>query len=126
MMETVILGNIMIDTDNIEVLQNFYSELFAWEKCTAFGDPGVRTGNGVLILFNHQPLFVKPVWPVEAGKQQRQMHLDVQVSDVDYYVAKALKCGAELAQKQTGGKVFVTILDPSGHPICLCAASNSI
>lgn len=123
-METVNLGNIMIDTNNTEQLQNFYANLFGWEKCKAFGDLGVRIHNGILILFNYMEYFKPAVYPNKPGQSQRQMHLDVQVANVDKYVERALILGAKLADIKYVVKDYITILDPCGHPICLCYAGN--
>ena len=47
------------------------------------------------------------------------MHLDVQVGDLDSSVAEAVALGATLATVQPQENVRV-LLDPAGHPFCLC------
>lgn len=37
--------------------------------------------------------------------------------------ARAEALGAERAPAQFGGADFVTMLDPAGHPFCLCRAN---
>lgn len=54
------------------------------------------------------------------GKQQKQMHFDFQVDNVLETVRKAEALGAKKAKDQFGGKDFVTMFDPAGHPFCLC------
>ena len=59
-----------------------------------------------------------PVWPSEPGKPPIQLHLEVQVDDLDGALQHALACGARLADFQPQDDVRVC-LDPSGHPFCL-------
>lgn len=63
---------------------------------------------------------MRPIWPEENKKQQKQMHFDFQVDNVLEMVEKAKELGAVKAINQYGGDDFVTMLDPSGHPFCLC------
>nr|WP_278246048.1 VOC family protein [Clostridium pasteurianum] len=62
---------------------------------------------------------VKPVWPEEIGKQQKQMHFGFQVDDLLTAVLQAEALGACKAESQFGGNSFVTMFDPEGHPFCL-------
>ena len=48
------------------------------------------------------------------------MHFDFQVEDVPEAVKKAEFLGAVQAKAQFGGEHFTTMLDPAGHPFCLC------
>lgn len=63
-------------------------------------------------MFIEEKDYVPPVWPENAGKQQKQMHFDFQVDNVAEMVKKA--------ESQFGGNDFVTMFDPAGHPFCLC------
>jgi hypothetical protein len=60
-----------------------------------------------------------PVWPSRAGKQTATMHLDIGVDDLDAAVAWAVEAGAIAAEQQPQQHVRV-MLDPHGHPFCLC------
>lgn len=116
----VILGNVMVDCDDEKRLQKFYSDLLNWEMCEMFGRPAVRNSSGIVFLFIEEENYVRPTWPEEKGKQQKQMHFDFQVDNVLESVKKAESLGAIKAQEQFGGNDFVTMLDPAGHPFCLC------
>ena len=116
------LGNVMVDCEDEAKLQAFYSELLGWERCTLYDRPGVRSSGGIVFLFISEPDYVRPVWPEKEGSQQKQMHFDFQVPNLAEYVAKAEKLGAVKAPDQFGGKYWVTMFDPSGHPFCLCKA----
>ena len=120
MKNEVILGNVMIDCNDEKKLQTFYSELLGWEKCVLFARPAVRSSTGIVFLFIEEPDYIPPVWPEKDGKQQKQMHFDFQVDHVPEMVKRAESLGATKAKDQFGGQHFVTMLDPSGHPFCLC------
>jgi hypothetical protein len=49
------------------------------------------------------------------------MHFNFQVDDLPFTVEEAIRAGASKAASQYGGEHFVTMLDPEGHPFCLCA-----
>lgn len=120
MKKELVLGNVMVDCGDEKALQRFYHELLGWEMCTQWDRPGVRGSSGALLLFCEEPDYVSPVWPEEDGAQQKQMHFDFQVSDLLSEVARAERLGAVKAAVQFGGEEFVTLLDPAGHPFCLC------
>lgn len=112
MVDEVVLGNVMVDCDDERKLQRFYGELLGWEMCELFARPAVRSSSGIVFLFIEEKDYVPPVWPENAGKQQKQMHFDFQVDNVAEMVKKA--------ESQFGGDDFVTMFDPAGHPFCLC------
>ena len=58
-----------------------------------------------------------PEWPSQSVPQQ--MHLDVQVDDLDKAEAAVLELGATKHEHQPG-TTFRVFLDPAGHPFCLC------
>ena len=47
------------------------------------------------------------------------MHLDIEVTDLDAAAADAVALGARVADFQPQDNVRV-LLDPAGHPFCLC------
>ena len=120
MVNEVLLGYVMVDCDDEKKLQKFYGELLGWEMCELFARPAVRSSSGIVFLFIEEKDYVPPVWPEKIGKQQKQMHFDFQVDNVLETVRKAEVLGAKKAENQFGGKDFVTMFDPAGHPFCLC------
>ena len=120
-MTEALLGNIMVDCRDPERLQKFYGELLGWEQCRLFGCRAVRSSQGVVLLFSPpEQDYAPPVWPEEPGAQQKQMHFDFQVESVPEAVRRAQALGAVKAAVQFGGDQFTTMLDPAGHPFCLC------
>lgn len=120
MKKEIVLGNVMVDCPDAAALQRFYGEFLGWEQCELFALPAVRSAGGVVFLFAQEEDYVPPVWPEEPGRQQKQMHFDFQVESVPEAVSRAEALGAVKAGAQFGGEDFVTMLDPAGHPLCLC------
>ena len=65
---------------------------------------------------------VAPTWPAGPDDQQMQVHLDIEVDDLDAASARARELGATLAEFQPQKDVLVH-LDPAGHPFCLWVAT---
>jgi len=125
MIPDLTIGDVTIDCANAERARDFYANLMGWEKTTAFGALAVKTDNGMTILFWEPDIsYVPPVWPEEPGKQQKQMHLDFVVDKLRPSVKRATRLGATKAAKQYGGKEYVTMFDPEGHPFCLCKGKS--
>ncbi|MCX5657416.1 MAG: VOC family protein [Candidatus Omnitrophica bacterium] len=116
------LVSVMIDCTDNEKMCSFYTELLGWKKVGPYyGCTAVRNSKGLVLLFRQEDDYVPPVWPEEDGKQQKQMHFDFVVPDLDAAVKRAEELGALKAEKQYGnGTNYVTMLDPVGHPFCLC------
>lgn len=121
MIQGIGFGDIVVDCGDEKKLSAFYAALLGWDPFEIYGHHAVRSGNGLVFLFVQEEDFVPSVWPEEAGKQQKQMHFDFQVPDVPAAVRQAEGLGAVKARAQFGGAYFTTMIDPAGHPFCLCA-----
>ncbi len=68
--------------------------------------------------------YTPPVWPGSREEQAQMAHLDFLVEDMEASVEYALSLGATKASVQYWqpglGPRWVTMLDPEGHPFCLC------
>lgn len=124
MINGIRLGNVMVDCDDEQGLCEFYHKLLGWEKSKMYGRPAVSNKNGTVFLFIEEKDYVPPIWPEEKDRQQKQMHFDFQVPDVAEAVKYAESLGTVKAASQFGGDEWVTLLDPAGHPFCLCAENN--
>ena len=121
MIQNLTTGDLMIDCANAERTRNFYADLMNWEKTVAFNCLALKTDNGLTILFAETDIpYVPPVWPEEPDKQQKQMHFNFQVDDLQSAVEEAIRLGATKPTNQYGGEHFVTLFDTEGHPFCLC------
>ena len=122
MIKGICIGNIAIDCKDAAILRNFYAELLGWDSCIMYNYPALRNQLGLVLLFMEADFqYVKPVWPEEIGKQQKQMHFDFQVDDLLTAVLQAVTLGACKSESQFGSNDFVNMFDPEGHPFCLCA-----
>lgn len=114
------LATVVLDCPDAHVLADFYSRLLGWK--ITLSEPGwVLMRNptgGTGLSFQAEEWYRPPVWPEEPGEQQKMLHLDVRVDDLEAAGAHALEVGAVLAdyQPQAGVRVY---LDPAGHPFCL-------
>jgi catechol 2,3-dioxygenase-like lactoylglutathione lyase family enzyme len=101
-------------------LAGFYQRLLGWPLGS--DEPGWVTlrapGGGAGLSFQTEDTHVRPTWPAGPGDQQMQMHLDIEVDDLEAAGAEAVAAGAVLAEYQPQEDVRV-YLDPTGHPFCL-------
>lgn len=122
MIKGICIDNIAIDCKDAVKLRDFYAELLGWDSFLLYKHPALRSQLGLELVFVEPDFeYVKPVWPEEIGKQQKQMHFGFQVDDLLTAVSQAEELGACKAENQFGGRYLVTMFDPEGHPFCLCA-----
>jgi catechol 2,3-dioxygenase-like lactoylglutathione lyase family enzyme len=101
-------------------MADFYGRLLGWEVTLSephwvlMRDPAGGTG----LSFQAEPNYREPVWPEQVNAQDKMLHLDIKVDDLDAAVAYAVESGARLAEYQPQTRVRV-LLDPAGHPFCL-------
>jgi catechol 2,3-dioxygenase-like lactoylglutathione lyase family enzyme len=110
----------VLDAPDPRALAEFYSRLLGWP--IGRDEPDWVTlrppGGGPGLSFQREAIHARPTWPASAGEQQMQLHLDIEVDDLEEAVAFALGVGAEEAEFQPQETVRV-MLDPAGHPFCL-------
>lgn len=110
----VAVMGVTFDCADASALARFWSGML--------GAPVVYDADGVAMLGGPRPVLFQsvesynpPRWPDPAHPQQ--VHLDVQVPDLDAGEAAALEVGAvRLPGEGDGFRVFA---DPAGHPFCL-------
>ena len=121
--------SINIDCNTQKTLREFYAPLTSWDQ--DFHCSALIADNGMIVCFqgcdNDATMdeYIPPVWPEEPGRQQKQMHFNFQVDDLQSAVEEAIRLGATKTAEQYGGDHFVTLLDPEGHPFCLCRRGNA-
>jgi catechol 2,3-dioxygenase-like lactoylglutathione lyase family enzyme len=114
------LETVCIDCADAGAMAAFYGRLLGWE--ITIGEPGwvlMRdpTG-GTGLSFQAEANYRPPTWPEEPAGQDKMLHLDIRVDDLDAAVEHAIAAGARLADHQPRDRVRV-MLDPAGHPFCL-------
>ncbi|KIZ16573.1 glyoxalase [Streptomyces natalensis ATCC 27448] len=114
------LATVVVDCPDAPALADFYQRLLGWEVKFHESDwvllrpPEGGTG----LSFQSEAAYRPPVWPERAEEQQKMLHLDIRVDDLDEAGAYAVALGATLAEVQPQDDVRV-FFDPAGHLFCL-------
>jgi catechol 2,3-dioxygenase-like lactoylglutathione lyase family enzyme len=114
------VATICIDCADAGAMADFYRRLLGWEvtfqepEWVLMRDPAGGTG----LSFQADPAYRAPTWPEHPTGQDKMLHLDIKVDDLESAVDHALASGARLAEYQPQARVRV-MLDPAGHPFCL-------
>ncbi len=101
------------------VLARSHGAMPDWEVQGSGDWTEVRAEYGAALCFQQVQDCTPPSWPSQS--QPPQMHLDVMVDDLDTAEAALLELGATRAEHQPG-ETFRVLLDPAGHPFCLCTS----
>jgi predicted enzyme related to lactoylglutathione lyase len=112
----------VLDCPDPGELARFYGTLLDWEVSVEEDGSWARVvhpDETSMIGFQRVDDFRAPDWPGQDTPQQ--MHLDVDVDDLDDGEAAVLELGARKHDHQPG-TTFRVFLDPAGHPFCLCLA----
>jgi catechol 2,3-dioxygenase-like lactoylglutathione lyase family enzyme len=114
------ISTVNLQATDAAALARFYAELLGFE--VAVEEPGwvlLRDpAGGTALSCQTEDGYVRPSWPHGPGDQLMQMHLEVQVDDLDAAEATALAAGSVRHEHQPQDDVRV-MLDPDGHPFCL-------
>ena len=117
---------VVLNAPDARALAAFYRALLGWEL--ADDEPGWCTMHlpdlPVNLAFQTEADYVPPVWPATPGQPQMQLHLDLEVTDLDGATQDAVALGATLPGHQPQETVRV-LLDPAGHPFCLYLDESS-
>ncbi|GAB3856762.1 VOC family protein [Nocardioides maradonensis] len=108
----------VIDCPDPALLADFYGRLLGWTpKVDEDGTWAGFADGDRPFFFQQVEDFRPPAWPGQDVPQQ--MHLDVDVDDLDVAEEAVLALGATKHDHQPG-TTFRVFLDPAGHPFCLC------
>lgn len=106
---------VTIDCPDAATLEAFYGALLGFEFAR---DPTyLRNPHGPDIWFQEVEGYEPPTWPSQERGQQ--VHFDLFVNDLGSAIREALAIGATDIPDQTTAS-FHVMLDPAGHPFCLC------
>jgi len=108
-----------IDTPDASALAAFYGSLTGGEV-TDYPEYGVASleALGTTLYFQTVQDYARPQWPSQQHPQQ--FHLDLRTADLDSAVAAAVELGATVAPEQPNPAMSTVLIDPHGHPFCLC------
>lgn len=119
------MNAITLDCKEPRELAEFYAKLLHWdvtysdEEYVCVSAPGAQLGAYPYLTFQRNHDYQPPVWPEKPGEQQQMAHLDLAVNDLAAAEQYALSCGATKAVEQFS-EYWTVMLDPVGHPFCLC------
>jgi catechol 2,3-dioxygenase-like lactoylglutathione lyase family enzyme len=117
---TLRFQTVCIDCSDANAMADFYGELLGWEityrddDFILMRDPGGGAGLSFQARQDYRP----PTWPEQRDSQDKMMHLEIRMEDLDAAVAHTLASGGRLAGYQ-GRDDLRVMLDPAGHPFCL-------
>jgi catechol 2,3-dioxygenase-like lactoylglutathione lyase family enzyme len=116
---------VSIDCLDAGPVARFYEQLLGFEVRT-FSPPGWAQLNdpagGVHLNVQGEPKYEPPTWPEQPGEQQKMLHFEIEVDDLEAAVATALAAGGTEAPWQPPDRDpsrIRIVLDPAGHPLCL-------
>jgi catechol 2,3-dioxygenase-like lactoylglutathione lyase family enzyme len=100
----------------------FYSGVTGWDVLHSEDEYAmVSDGSGLSVGFGRIPGHRAPAWPDEGGA--KQFHLDFYVDDLDVAEKACVGLGATVPEFQPGGERWRVLIDPAGHPFCVCVRS---
>ena len=116
---------ICLDCADPAGLAAFWAALLGGEVAPILGDDAVMVKNkGTPVAALRVPGYQPPTWP--GGAIPKQVHLDLAVGDLDAAEAEAIRLGARRAGEQPHPTRWRVMLDPAGHPFCLCDWSKEL
>ncbi|MFC4053042.1 VOC family protein [Actinomadura syzygii] len=108
----------VLDCDDPASLAAFWVALLNGEIAHSTDDVVLVKAEGGSLAMTRVADYQPPTWP--DGPRPKQIHLDLAVDDLDAAEAEAIRLGARRADTQPGPHRWRVLLDPAGHPFCLC------
>jgi catechol 2,3-dioxygenase-like lactoylglutathione lyase family enzyme len=113
------LHAVALDCPDPDLLAAFYSRVLGTEVEQDGDDPDwvqLAPRGGTPLAFQRVPDHRPPRWP--GAEHPQQMHLDLEVDDLDAGEAAVVALGARRHEVQPD-PAYRVFLDPAGHPFCL-------
>ena len=125
-------SGVCLDCADAEQMAAFYGQLLGWE-ITARDESTTRLGGsgwigmedprgGVSLSFQAEDWYRPPTWPEAPDAQDKMLHFEVDVDDLDAAIALVVAAGGTVAAHQPPDRdqaELRVVLDPAGHPFCL-------
>lgn len=108
----------VLDCDDPAPLAAFWAELLDGKVVHSADDVAIVKADGGSLAMARVADYQPPTWP--DAPLPKQMHLDLTVDDLDAAETEAIRLGARRADTQPGQRRWRVLLDPAGHPFCLC------
>ena len=112
------VGLIALDCDDPATLAAFWTALLDGEAMFTSDDVVAVKTDQLSLAAVRVPGYRPPTWP--DSEVAKQIHLDLAVHDLNAAEAEATRLGARRAETQPAPNKWRVMLDPAGHPFCLC------
>lgn len=109
-------NTLVIDCPDRTALAGFYHALLGYELVPEHAL--LKNPHGPDIWFQEVEEYQPPTWPTQERGQQ--VHFDLFVTDLESAIRDAIAIGATDIPDQPTDQDFHVMLDPAGHPFCLC------
>ncbi|WP_110955101.1 VOC family protein [Anaerosinus massiliensis] len=127
------LGAIVLDSDNIEELSDFYASMLGWTKSSQIHEEEkwitvIKADySETPLIFQENPDYSSPKWPSNKDEQQQMIHLDfyVRMDEFESKIEHAIQCGAKIAESQFSNR-WKVMIDIAGHPFCIIPIPKDI
>ena len=114
------LKTVVLDAADMAAEAQFWSQLLDIPVVWTGEDWTTLEGRGTRLAVQLAPDHVPPQWPDPDRPQQ--LHLDVEVADLDAAEQQVLALGATRLVDPPDAEDFRVFADPAGHPFCLVAS----
>jgi hypothetical protein len=114
------LKTVVFDAADMHAEAQFWSQALDIPIVHRSDDWTTIEGRGVRLAVQLAPDHVPPLWPDPTRPQQ--LHLDIEVDDVDAAEQQVLALGATRLEDPPDAQHFRVFADPAGHPFCLVFA----
>ena len=112
------LAMVSIDCADPRELAAFYHQILGWEILHSEQDYAMIGDGSLSVGFGRIDGYTPPRWPDPGAP--KQFHLDFCVADLDKAEAACLDAGAAKPDHQPGADRWRVLVDPAGHPFCIC------
>ena len=109
-----------MECPNPNELAEFYRQVLGWDVTHYQDEAAVITNGSTSICFGRVAGYEPPGWPDSAVS--KRYHMDLDADDLAEAVRRCLELGASKPDFQPGGDRWTVLLDPAGHPFCVCQA----
>jgi catechol 2,3-dioxygenase-like lactoylglutathione lyase family enzyme len=118
------IAMISLECANPAAQARFYADMLGWDVTHSEDEYAMISDGSSSIGWGRRAGYQPPNW-TEGGDEvsPKRYHLDVYVADLDDGEAQAVKLGATRPDFQPGADRWRVMLDPDGHPFCLCKKS---
>ena len=121
-MSTASLIMVNLDCANPPEQAAFYGGVLGWDVTHSQDEYAMISDGTTSIGFGRVDNYTPPAWPDTTSA--KRYHLDLSVPDVDEAEKRAHELGASTPEHQPGGDKWRVLLDPAGHPFCLCPSGE--